>query len=84
MTAFLYRDVFGGQNPSLPCGHAEARNPRSVTAPYCRKLRLQPAGALFYVAFLLVPVFAFLLNRTRFGLEVKAVGENLLPPMPPA
>jgi simple sugar transport system permease protein len=31
---------------------------------------------LVYVAFLLVPVVAFLLNRTTFGLNVKAAGEN--------
>jgi len=31
---------------------------------------------LFYVAWLLVPVFSFLLMRTRFGLNVRAVGEN--------
>jgi simple sugar transport system permease protein len=31
---------------------------------------------LVYIAFLLVPVVAFLLNRTTFGLNVKAAGEN--------
>jgi general nucleoside transport system permease protein len=31
---------------------------------------------LVYVAFLLVPAAAFLLNRTTFGLNVKAAGEN--------
>lgn len=31
---------------------------------------------LTYLAFLLVPAMAFLLNRTRFGLQVKAVGQN--------
>jgi simple sugar transport system permease protein len=41
------------------------------------------AGAMFfqanlmvYVAFLLVPVLAFVLNRTTYGTNVKAVGEN--------
>jgi general nucleoside transport system permease protein len=33
-------------------------------------------NALVYAAFLLVPVFAFLLNRTTYGTRVKAVGEN--------
>jgi general nucleoside transport system permease protein len=33
-------------------------------------------GVLFYLAFALVPVFAFLLTRTRFGLQVRAVGEH--------
>jgi ABC-type uncharacterized transport system permease subunit len=31
---------------------------------------------LVYVAFLLVPVVTFVLNRTTFGLKVKAAGEN--------
>ena len=33
-------------------------------------------SVLVYIAFLLVPVVAFLLNRTTFGLNVRAVGEN--------
>ncbi len=33
-------------------------------------------SVLVYVAFLLVPAVAFLLNRTTFGLNVRAVGEN--------
>ncbi len=31
---------------------------------------------LVYLAFLLVPVVAFILNRTTFGLKIRAVGEN--------
>ena len=31
---------------------------------------------LVYLAFLLVPVLAFVLNRTTYGTKVKAVGEN--------
>jgi len=33
-------------------------------------------SVLFYLAFALVPVFAFLLARTRFGLQARAVGEH--------
>ncbi len=33
-------------------------------------------SVLIYVAFLLVPAVAFLINRTTFGLNVRAVGEN--------
>jgi general nucleoside transport system permease protein len=32
--------------------------------------------ALVYLAFILVPVVAFVLNRTTYGLNIKAVGEN--------
>ena len=31
---------------------------------------------LVYLAFLLVPVVAFILNRTTYGLKIRAVGEN--------
>ncbi|MGO9557610.1 MAG: ABC transporter permease [Acidimicrobiales bacterium] len=31
---------------------------------------------LVYLAFLLVPVFTFVLNRTTFGLKIRSVGEN--------
>ena len=33
-------------------------------------------NALVYVAFLLVPVMWFIVNRTTFGLNVRAVGET--------
>ena len=45
--------------------------------------RIPTAGGMFfrqnvlvYVAFVLVPVVAFVLNRTTYGLNVRAVGEN--------
>jgi len=31
---------------------------------------------MVYIAFLLVPIIAFVINRTRFGLNVRAVGET--------
>jgi general nucleoside transport system permease protein len=34
------------------------------------------ANLLVYLAFLLVPVLAFVLNRTTYGTNIKAVGEN--------
>ena len=75
LTAFLYRDIFGGQNPSLAVDMPRIEIPLLSQIPV-----LGPAlfdqQLLFYVAFALVPVFAFLLNRTRFGLEVRAVGEH--------
>ena len=75
LTAFLYRDVFGGQNPSLPVNTPRLAIPGLSQLPIVGSSAFNQQ-ALFYIAFLLVPVFAFLLNRTRFGLEVKAVGEN--------
>jgi ABC-type uncharacterized transport system permease subunit len=74
LTAFLYRDVFGGQNPSLSIDMPRIGIPLLDRIPILGSA-LFNQQALFYLAFLLVPVFAFLLNRTRFGLEVRAVGE---------
>lgn len=75
LTAFLYRDIFGRQNPSA------AVEPLVVSIPLLRDIPvLGPAlfdrQLLFYLAYATVPVFAFLLARTRFGLEVRAVGET--------
>lgn len=75
LTAFLYRDIFGGQNPSLA-----AKTPK-IAIPLLSKVPILGSALfdqqfLFYLAFALVPVFAFLLHHTRFGLEVRAVGEQ--------
>ncbi len=75
LTAFLYRDVFGSQNPSA------AVQPLVVPIPLLRDIPvIGPAlfdrQLIFYLAYALVPVFAFLLARTRFGLEVRATGET--------
>ena len=54
----------GGQTPPLP--------------PGARFLPMEPGGqtVLTWAAFLLVPVSAFVLNGTRFGLRLRACGEN--------
>lgn len=75
LTAFLYRDIFGSQNPSASV------QPMVVSIPVLRDIPIiGPAlfdrQLIFYFAYALVPVFAFLLARTRFGLEVRATGET--------
>jgi ABC-type uncharacterized transport system permease subunit len=75
LTAFLFRDIYGGQNPS-----ADVR-PLELSVPLLRDIpivgdALFDRQALFYISFALVPVFAFGLARTRFGLNVRAVGEQ--------
>jgi simple sugar transport system permease protein len=77
LSAFLFRDLFGGTNVALDV------DPIDVSIPVLRDIPI--AGEplfdrqlVFYVCWALVPVFAFLLARTRFGLEVRAVGENPL------
>jgi ABC-type uncharacterized transport system permease subunit len=74
LTAFLYRDVFGGQNPSLPVDLPRVGIPVLDRIPILGSAVFDQQ-LLFYLAYALVPIFAFLLTRTRFGLEVRAVGE---------
>jgi ABC-type uncharacterized transport system permease subunit len=75
LTAFLYRDIFGGQNPSLSVETPRLAIPLLDRIPVFGSA-LFDQQLFFYLAFALVPIFAFVLARTRFGLEVRAVGEN--------
>jgi simple sugar transport system permease protein len=75
LTAFLYRDTFGGQNPSLSIPTPKVSIPLLSQIPILGSAVFNQQ-LFFYLAFACVPVFAFLLTRTRFGLEVRAVGEN--------
>jgi ABC-type uncharacterized transport system permease subunit len=75
LTAFLFRDLFGGKNVA-----AEV-DPINVSIPLLRDIPIigEPLfhrQLIFYICWALVPVFAFLLMRTKFGLEVRSVGEN--------
>lgn len=75
LTAYLFRDLFGGQNV------AARVDPIDISIPLLRDIPIvgEPLfdrQLIFYVCWALVPVFAFLLMRTRFGLEVRAVGES--------
>jgi len=86
LTVVLAQDWFhqGGRTPTLPAG---ARF-EAVTLPFAETLRpvpgLGPVYAelisghtlLVYVALTLVPVSWWGLYRTRFGLRLRAVGEN--------
>jgi ABC-type uncharacterized transport system permease subunit len=75
LTAFLYRDIFGGQNPSLSVATPRVAIPLLSQIPVLGDAVFDQ-GVLFYLAFAFVPVFGFLLARTRFGLQVRAVGEH--------
>ena len=75
LTAFLYRDIFGGQNPSLNVDTPRLAMPLLSRIPILGDAVFNQ-GLLFYLAFAFVPVFTFLLARTRFGLQVRAVGEH--------
>lgn len=86
MTTFLGQTWFhqGGRTPQLPEG---GRFP-TIDLPFIAQIGNIPIlGPLYaqvisghyilvYIAFLAVPVTAFVLFRTRFGLRLRAVGEN--------
>ncbi len=74
----------GGQTPAL----TGAARFHEITLPFAETLRNVPIigpiyyevisghNALVYIAFLFVPVTWWVLYRTRFGLRLRAVGEN--------
>ncbi|MEO8669091.1 MAG: ABC transporter permease [Bauldia sp.] len=74
----------GGRTPQLP----NSARFTSITLPFAEELRGVPIlgpiyaelisghNVLVYVAFLAVPVTWWILFRTRFGLRLRAVGEN--------
>ena len=86
LTTFLGQQWFrqGGRTPALAPGERFG----AVTLPFADEIGgiplIGPIYAelisghylLVYVAFLAVPVTAFVLYRTRFGLRLRAVGEN--------
>jgi simple sugar transport system permease protein len=77
LTGLLFRELYGRQFPTLP-----GSLPRTPVPVLSNLPVVGPAffnqQLLVYVAWLLVVVFGFLLARTRFGLEVRAVGERPL------
>lgn len=86
LTALLGQAWFsqGGRTPQLPSGGrfrdivwpgAEAIAEVPVIGPLYSEL-LSGHNLLVYVAFLAVPITAFIVYRTRFGLRLRAVGEN--------
>ncbi len=73
MSDLLFQKLVGTPVPisSLPT----LKIPLVGSVPGLGKMFFQ-ANLLVYVAFLLVPVLAFVLNRTTYGTNIKAVGEN--------
>lgn len=86
MTTFLGQTWFqqGGRTPALSAGGRFT----PITLPFAEELRGVPGiGPIYYelisghyllvyVAFIMVAVTAYVLFRTRFGLRLRAVGEN--------
>ncbi|TYB90249.1 ABC transporter permease [Oceaniovalibus sp. ACAM 378] len=87
MTVLIARDWFnqGGRTPPLDYGSGRFE---PITLPYADALAGVPVlgpvyggmisghSILVYVAFAMVPLTWYILFRTRFGLRLRAVGEN--------
>jgi simple sugar transport system permease protein len=86
LTVLIAQDWFaqGGRTPSL----TEGARFEGITLPFADSLASVPVigplyaelisghSILVYVAFLMVPLTWWILFRTRFGLRLRAVGEN--------
>jgi len=73
MSDLLFQKLVGTPRPIMPFA--------LVNVPYLSELPV--VGEMFfqhslivYIAFLLVPVMTFIVNRTTFGLNLRAIGEN--------
>jgi simple sugar transport system permease protein len=73
LALFAFRVFYGGQTtpPSLPDSL-----PQLSIFPGTPLEPVFSQYALTYLGFLLVPLVAWLLNRTAFGLRLRAIGEN--------
>lgn len=72
-TDLLFRHIFGGAQfvPTLP----EIKIPLLSRIPKVGE-QIFDQHLLTYLAFLLVPAVTFLLQRTTFGMNIRAVGQN--------
>lgn len=77
LTGFLFRDIFGSRFPTLATSSPRLPIPLLSAIPIIGSAIFNQRP-MVYVAWLLVIVFAFILARTRFGLELRATGENPL------
>ena len=77
LTGFLFREFYGTQFPLLDARIKKFAIPGLSEIPVLGQglFRHQPT---IYLTWLLVIILAFILNRTQFGLSVKAAGENPL------
>jgi ABC-type uncharacterized transport system permease subunit len=73
LTSLLFLKLVGTPLPIDQPGNVEI--PFLSDVPFLGKTLFQQ-DLLVYIAFALVPAVAFVLNRTTFGLNITAVGEN--------
>lgn len=76
LAAYIYRVIFGVQSlPPAITAFQSIRVPGLSDIPFLGAVLFQH-NALVYLGFLLVPLTWFVLEKTTFGLKIKAVGEH--------
>jgi len=73
LSTLLYKKTLGGVESIS--GFPPIKLPLLGDLPYIGSVLFQH-NIMVYAAFLLVPIAAFVLNKTTFGLKVRAVGQN--------
>jgi simple sugar transport system permease protein len=73
LSSVLFEKLVGTPLPITPL--PPVKLPMLSNIPYLGPMFFRQ-DALIYIAFLLVPVVAFVLNRTTYGMNIRAVGEN--------
>jgi len=73
LSTLLYKKTLGGVESIS--GFPPLKIPLLGDLPYLGEVLFQH-NIMVYIAFLLVPLAAFVLNKTTFGLKVRAVGQN--------
>jgi simple sugar transport system permease protein len=75
LTGFLFREFYGRQFPMLPISQQKVAIPVLSEIPVIGSVFFNQQ-VMVYLTWGLVAVFNFVLIRTTFGLEVRAVGES--------
>jgi len=75
LTGYLFRDWYGGQNVAADVRARVIEWPLLSDIPIIGQA-LFDQQVLFYLCWAMAPVFAYVLFRSRFGLNVRAVGES--------
>ena len=75
LSSLLFRLLAGGVITAQGLGFQPINIPILSDIPVIGKILFQQ-NILVYAAFLLVPILTWVLNRTKWGLQVRAVGQN--------
>ncbi len=75
LSSLLFRLLAGGVITAQGLGFQPINIPVLSDIPVIGKILFQQ-NILVYVAFALVPILTWVLNRTKWGLQIRAVGQN--------